>query len=230
MCALGCNEICERSISFSSGMAGPKEKCRGRDSNPHGGCPPENFKSSAYATSPLVASKNSEAAGKSRVFRSAAVEWGGSILKVRAIRYLECTYILLTGLAGIRCRNRKGQRTSVEPAQEAFAFLSAQRFFIASDSLLLPAGVSRPRLFGVAVLGDNLFDRRFAQRRFIASDKRRRPSGVMLLRLLRAAFRVGPLLLKPAPSSRAAIARCIFSLSRFNSAMILSRSNMVLLD
>src|SRR5208282_4767630 len=26
--------------------------CRGRDSNPHGGCPPENFKSSAYAISP----------------------------------------------------------------------------------------------------------------------------------------------------------------------------------
>ena len=113
---------------------------------------------------------------------------------------------------------------AVEPAQEAFAFLSAQRFFIASDSLFLPAGVSRPRLFGAAVLGDNLFDRRFAQRRFIASDKRRRPSGVMPLRLLRATFRVGPLAFKPAPSSRAVIARCIFSLSRFNSAMILSSS------
>jgi hypothetical protein len=139
-------------------------------------------------------------------------------------------YILLTGLTGITCRNRKDQRTSVEPAQEAFAFLSAQRFFIASDSLFLPAGVSRPRLFGAAVLGDNLFDRRFAQRRFIASDKRRRPSGVMPLRLLRATFRVGPLAFKPVLSSRAVIARCIFSLSRFNSAMILSRSNMVLLD
>src|SRR5271155_4452933 len=133
-------------------------------------------------------------------------------------------------LTCITCRNRKDQRTSVELAQEAFAFLSAQRFFIASESLFLPAGVSRPRLFGAAVLGDNLFDRCFAQRRFIASDKRRRPSGVMLLRLLRATFRVGPLAFKPAPSSRAVIARCIFSLSSFNSAMILSRSKMVLLD
>ena len=113
---------------------------------------------------------------------------------------------------------------AVEPAQEAFAFLSAQRFFIASDSLFLPAGVSPPRLFGAAGLGDNLLDRRFAQRRFIASDKRRRPSGVMPLRLLRATYRVGPLAFKPAPSRRAVIARCIFSLSRFNSAMILSSS------
>ena len=176
-----------------------------------------------------MAGKSSEAAGKSRVFRSAAVEWGG-ILKFERIRHLECTYILLTGLTGITCRNRKDQRTSLEPAQEAFAFLSAQRFFIASDSLFLPAGVSRARLFGAAVLGDDLFDRRFAQRRFIASDKRRRPSGVMPPRLLRATFRVGPLGFKPAPSSRAVIARCIFSLSRFNSAMILSRSNMDLLD
>src|SRR5208282_4613663 len=48
--------------------------CRGRDSNPHGGCPPENFKSYAYAVSPLVARKDPQAAGKSRVFSSAAVE------------------------------------------------------------------------------------------------------------------------------------------------------------
>jgi hypothetical protein len=177
----------------------------------------------------LVASKNSVAAGKSRVFRSAAFEWGG-IIKLQRSVILECTYILLTGLTSITSRNRKDQRTSVESAQEAFAFLSAQRFFIASDSLFLPAGVSPSRLFGAAVLGDNLFDRRFAQRRFIASDKRRRPSGVMPLRLLRATFRVGPLAFKPAPSSRAVIARCIFSLSSFNSAMILSRSKMVLLD
>jgi len=117
-----------------------------------------------------------------------------------------------------------------EPSQEAFAFFSAQRFFIASDSFFLPAGVSRPRLFGTAVLRYKLFARRSAQRRFIASDKRRRPSGVMLPRLLRAAFRVGPLPLTPTPSSKAVIAPCIFSLSRFNSAMILSRSTMVLLD
>ena len=90
---------------------------------------------------------------------------------VREIRHLECTYILLTGLTGITCRNHKDQRTSVEPTQGAFAFLSAQRFFIASDSLFLPAGVSRPRLFGSAFLVDNLLYRRFAQRRFIASDK-----------------------------------------------------------
>jgi hypothetical protein len=122
---------------------------------------------------------------------------------------------------------RQPQRPS---AQEAFLLLSAQRFFIASDSRFLPAGVSGPRLFGTAALGDKPFARRFAQRRFIASDKRRRPSGVMLPFLLRAAFRVRPLPPTPAPSSNVAIARPIFSLSRFNSAMILSRSNFVLLD
>ena len=51
----------------------------------------------------------------------------------------------------------RSENGAVEPAQEAFAFLSAQRFFIASDSLFLPAGVSPPRLFGAVVLGDNLF-------------------------------------------------------------------------
>src|SRR5208282_5829027 len=111
------------------------------------------------------------------------------------------------------------------PAQEAFAFLSAQRFFIASDSLFLPAGASRPRLFGTAALADEFFARRCAQRLFIASDNRRRPAGVMPPRLLRAAFRVAPLPLTPALPIRAAIARPIFSLSLFNSAMILLRSN-----
>ncbi|MGA8792826.1 hypothetical protein, partial [Candidatus Binatus sp.] len=106
-----------------------------------------------------------------------------------------------------------------------FAFLSAQRFFIASDSLFLPAGVSCPRLFGAAVLADNFFARRSAQRHFIASDNRRRPAGVMPPCLLGAAFRGAPLPLTPALSIRAAIARPIFSLSVLNSAMIVLRSN-----
>jgi hypothetical protein len=110
-------------------------------------------------------------------------------------------------------------------AQETFAFFSAQRFFIASDSFFLPAGVSRPRFFGAAALADRFFARRSAQRFFIASDNRRRPAEVMPPSLLRLTFRVAPLPLAPAPSIRAAIARAILSLSLFNSVMIVPRSN-----
>src|SRR5208337_4944447 len=95
--------------------------------------------------------------------------------------------------------------------------------------LFLPAGVSRPRLFGAAALADKFFAqffaRRCAQRLFTASDNRPRPAGVMPPRLLRAAFRVAPLPLTPALPISAAIARPIFSLSVFNSAMIVLRSN-----
>ena len=85
--------------------------------------------------------------------------------------------------------------------------------------------MSRPRLFGAAALADKFFARRSAQRLFIASDNRRRPAGVMPPRLLRGAFGVAPLPLTPAPPISAAIARPIFSLSLFNSAMIVLRSN-----
>ncbi len=85
--------------------------------------------------------------------------------------------------------------------------------------------MSRPRLLGAAASADKFFARRSAQRLFIANDNRRRPAGVMPPRPVRGAFRVAPLPLTPALPIRAAIARPIFSLSLFNSAMIVLSSN-----
>jgi hypothetical protein len=112
---------------------------------------------------------------------------------------------------------------------------SAQRRFIASESFFLPAGVSPPRRFGAAAAvvfdAEDPLPRRSAQRRFIASESRLLPAAVSPLPRRvdagAAALRVVAPTAALASSRSAEIARPIRSLSAFNSAMILVRSNIV---
>ena len=122
----------------------------------------------------------------------------------------------------------------VYPFDAAFR-LSAQRFFIASDSRFLPAGVMLPPRFlpaGLATL-DTFFTMaadfvlRAAQYALIAAACRFLPAGVIPPRRLGAALLLtGDLVgsVETAPSSRALMAMPIRSCSVFNTAIILSRS------
>jgi hypothetical protein len=116
----------------------------------------------------------------------------------------------------------------VQPLEEAF-FFSAQRFFIASERRFLPAAVIPPPRFLVAVVRDAVddFALRAAQRAFIAAANRFLPAGVIPPRRLgEAALRVARFVTldKPAPSSKALIARPIRSRSLLRSETILLRS------
>jgi hypothetical protein len=115
-------------------------------------------------------------------------------------------------------------------------FLSAQRFFTATDMRFLAAALI-PRFGFAAVAGATTladdFDLRAAHRAFIAADRRRLPAGVIPLPRLGApalpvVCRVG--LAAPTRSSRASIALSNRSRSRFSSETILSRFNSNLLQ
>ena len=108
-----------------------------------------------------------------------------------------------------------------------FSSFPPWRFFIASESFFRPAAVNPPRRFRPAVLAATFSERlRSAHLLFIASDKRRRPAAVIPpgRRPGLPGFR-RPLTTTLASSRRAATALPIRSLSVFNSAMMLLRSN-----